>query len=378
MANNIEAALLEHLDARAAVLCFRIAENGTIARVNRYAEKLLGKEIVGTPFQGIFFGPSVPGDLAKAFSKENKDSAIPLTVKTKDNLPRTFYFTFMDLGGVKVAFGEANHEELDKLPKHFIRLNNELNNLTRELQKKNAELAQLNAIKNRFLGMAAHDLRYPMICIKEFSSFLSRENLTEDQRKVSSNIQELSGYMSSIVANLLDISKIEAGVFDLNKERIGLQAFLGETITLNNIMARKKEMEIRLQNDARIAEIWADKHKLAQVLNNLLSNAIKFSNPGNEIIVRAADEGNEIVSISVKDHGVGIPIGELDSVFKPFQKLSAKATRGETSTGLGMVIVKNIVEAHGGKIRVESEPSKGTTVSFTIPRSTPSQESAHG
>jgi signal transduction histidine kinase len=378
MPDNIDAILAEYLNTKAALLFFQVDRDEKIVRINQYAEKLFGKEIVGAPFQSIFVDFTALRDHPYSFREENQDKAIPLSVKMKDALPRTFYFILTDLGEAKVAFGEANSEELDKLQKHFILLNNELNNLTRELQKKNAELAQLNSIKNRFLGMAAHDLRFPMICIKEFSSFLLREHLTDDQMKMIASIQELSSAMNVMVEDLLDISKIEAGVFELDRGRVDLQSFLADTISLNNILDRKKGIHIHSVVDLKIPEIWADQNKLAQVMNNLLSNAIKFSKPSSEIEVRAVNEDNGSVRISIQDSGVGIPRDELDKVFKPFQRLSAKATRGETSTGLGMVIVKNIVEAHRGRIRVESELAKGTTVSFTIPCKGQAQEIAHG
>ncbi|MEI8345747.1 MAG: ATP-binding protein [Candidatus Omnitrophota bacterium] len=133
-------------------------------------------------------------------------------------------------------------------------------------------------------------------------------------------------------------------------------------------MAHQKDLRIDWACDCVAAHLWVDPQKITQVINNLLSNAVKFSHPGGKITVRAADAGADTVEISISDTGVGIPDGELSQIFKPFAKLSVKATRGEKSTGLGMVIVKNIVEAHGGTIRVESAPSKGTTVSFTVPR----------
>jgi signal transduction histidine kinase len=269
-----------------------------------------------------------------------------------------------------VIFGENIKLKEGEIVGKMNILLNELSDLNREVVRQKRELEELNAVKNRFLGMAAHDLRNPAGYIESFSSIMldsMRENLTDEQLEIMSLIYETSSFMHRIVDDLLDISKIEAGVFNLDMERIDLRAFLAKSISLNNIMAHKKGMEIDFIADTRASDIWADRYKLIQVMNNLLSNAIKFSNPGGEITVRAADDGGEAIRISIKDSGVGMPSGEMNKLFKPFNMLSVKATGGEQSTGLGMVIVKNIIEAHGGAIKVDSEPAKGTTVSFTIP-----------
>lgn len=370
VADPVDAALHEYLRAHASFLYFLLDNDSRIVEANEFALRIIGHNIVGMPFQRVFVEFCNSSGLSGSFvTKENKGK-VPLSVKSADGLPRTFYFMLFDLGDARVAFGDQDIDELDKLQKQFLSLNVELGSITRELQKKNAELAQLNAVKNKFLGMAAHDLRNPSGYIKEFSAIMlehMRDNLTEEQVKILETIHETSGYMSRIVEDLLDVAKIEAGKFDMVFEQFDLRAFLAENISFNNIMAHKKQLEIDCSCDNSVTEIFADKHKLSQVFNNLLSNAIKFSDPGGKIDVQAVNDKAKAVRITVMDSGVGIPADELKNLFKPFVRLSVKATRGEKNTGLGMVIVKNIIEAHGGTIKVESCPGQGTSVSFSIP-----------
>ncbi len=249
------------------------------------------------------------------------------------------------------------------------RLNNELANLQRELTKKNIELEKLNEEKNRFLGIAAHDLRNPLNAIQMYSEFLSDEAseiLTPEQIEFVSIIHSSSQFMLRLVNDLLDVAKIESGKLELDLTRTDLIDLIRHNVTLNNTMASKKNISIDFHYDQDIPETLVDTAKIEQVLNNLIVNAIKFSNQGSVINVKVARSGKEAV-ISVKDQGQGIPDGEIDKLFKPFQRTSVRSTGGEDSTGLGLAIVRKIVMGHQGTVWVESEVGKGSTFYVALP-----------
>ena len=216
--------------------------------------------------------------------------------------------------------------------------------------------------------MAAHDLRNPLGNILLFCEFLldDSSSFSEQQKEFITLIDYLSSFMLNLVNELLDVSAIESGSINLNIETVNIADLINKSIRFNMPSAEKKEIKLLLNNLSNSNQMQIDRNKIEQVITNLLSNAIKFSFPQSEILVQVSSNDTE-VTISVKDAGQGIPPEELDSLFRPFQKTSTKSTGGEKSTGLGLFIVKRIVEAHGGKIWAESELNKGSIFSFTLP-----------
>jgi signal transduction histidine kinase len=249
------------------------------------------------------------------------------------------------------------------------RLNNELANMQRELAKKNAELEQLNQEKNRFLGMAAHDLRTPLGIVLTYSEFLADEvgqELAEEQQEFLTVIRQSSEFMLKLVDDLLDISNIEAGRLSLDLQPADLAALVERSVALNNVLSAKKSVIISFESAGDLPKVVLDAAKFEQVLNNLLSNAVKFSPPGAHVRVRLARRGDEVV-LSVADQGPGIPAAELDRLFKPFVRGKARGTAGEKSTGLGLTIARRVVEGHGGRIWAESEEGRGSTFYVALP-----------
>lgn len=260
-----------------------------------------------------------------------------------------------------------------KLYDDLSELNNELANTQRELAKKTAELERSNELKNQMMGMAAHDLRNPLTLIQNYADFLIGDHqeeaiFTEDQYQLIKEIKGSSEYMVQIIEDMLDMSTFESGSIDLKKENYSLVELAEEAISLSRSSANKKDIVISTNLPDSPVNKVIDAHKFRQVLDNLLSNAVKFSNPGTEVEVgiNHIDETEE-VTIFVRDHGQGIPEDEIDSLFEPFSQISVEATAGEKSTGLGLAIVQKIVEAHGGKIEVDSEVGVGSTFVVKIP-----------
>jgi len=250
------------------------------------------------------------------------------------------------------------------------RLNNELVEMQRELSKKNMELGELNNLKNQFLGMAAHDLRNPLGIMINYSEFLEedKENFTEEQTDFIKKIKSLSTFMLGMVTELLDVTAIEAGSINLNLEQTDLVSLVESNVQLNKALAEKKSISLNFQSKVQSFLLSLDKGKIDQVVSNLITNAIKYSNPETEVAVFIEKNETEAI-ISVKDQGQGIEKDELQLLFKPFQRTSVKSTGGEKSTGLGLFIVRRIIEAHNGSIRVESEVGKGSTFFVALPDS---------
>jgi signal transduction histidine kinase len=249
------------------------------------------------------------------------------------------------------------------------RLNNDLVNMQRELAKKNRELDELNKLKNQFLGIAAHDLRNPLGVIMGYSDFLIeevQEILSEDQNMMLQSILASSEFMLGLLNELLDISAIESGNLNLNLVKADLGNVVRKNVELNNVIAHKKGIGIYFTQSEPMPEILFDSGKIEQVLNNLISNAVKFSQPGTCVNVTISRRDNDLI-VAVADHGPGIPEAERGKLFNPFQKTSVRSTAGEKSTGLGLSIVRNLIQGHHGKIWVESIVGEGSTFYFSIP-----------
>jgi two-component system, sensor histidine kinase and response regulator len=230
------------------------------------------------------------------------------------------------------------------------------------------KLVELNQLKNKFLGIAAHDLRNPLGAIQGFSDILLDQDigqLNEDQQECLSVINSASRSMLELVNELLDVAVIESGNLNLKLRSGSLKKLLTERIRQINIVAQKKQISLCAEL-AENPEALFDENRIGQVIDNLVSNAIKFSNSGTSIYIGLRQEGN-IARISVRDEGPGISPNDQLKLFGEFQKLSARPTGEEKSTGLGLAIVKRIIEAHHGEIEVESKLGEGSTFSFTLP-----------
>jgi PAS domain S-box-containing protein len=243
-----------------------------------------------------------------------------------------------------------------------------LANYAVQLADQNDELERVNEQKNRFLGIAAHELRSPLQFILAYSEFLvgeASDTLTDRQMQFLSIIRSSSEYVVRLVNDLLDVAKIEAGKLELNPEPTDLGALVRENVSLNRTLAAKKDVGIRLEVET-LAPLVVDPDKMVQVLNNLINNAVKYSPPGSTVDVRLHPDG-QYVHVSVRDRGPGIPEDALDRVFQPFETTKTKAPDGQKGTGLGLAIAKKIVEGHGGSIWVQSEPGQGATFHVTLP-----------
>jgi len=240
---------------------------------------------------------------------------------------------------------------------------------TQDMESVNNRLSELNIEKNRYIGMVAHDLRNPIGIAVSFSELLINEYdeiPKEMQIDFLGNINESCSYSLNLINDFLDVSKIEAEIFDLKLTEQNYLTLVERGIAQNKILAKNKSQEIVVHSDMDEIFIRCDKNKMLQVIDNLLSNAIKFSGSETKIEIKISRTENEITT-SIKDQGQGIPPDELSDLFKAFKTTSVKSTGDEKSTGLGLAIVKKIIQAHNGKLSVESKVGEGSVFSFSLP-----------
>jgi len=239
----------------------------------------------------------------------------------------------------------------------------------RQLEQKNIQLEILNQEKNHFLSIAAHDLRNPLTTIYTAADLITEElkdKTSSETKEFLEMIKQSSKFMRSLIEELLDVSVIDSGKLSIHLEPVNLMDLIRNNVALNRVIAGRKQItvEYHCANDLPVLQL--DRKKIEQVLNNLISNAIKYSFPQSKVEIHSKCVSNNLV-ISVSDEGQGIPPAEMDKLFKPFSRTSAKATSGESSTGLGLVIVRKIVEAHNGRVWAESQLKKGSTFYISLP-----------
>ncbi len=224
----------------------------------------------------------------------------------------------------------------------------------------------VDRMKTEFLSTAAHELRTPLTSIQGFSEILlNKKNLTKKEiKRFLTYINDQAVNLASIVNDLLDISRIESGKgYSLHKVTCDINEMINEIISYYDKQVEKHTFKISLPS--KTEEPFLDKDKIEQVLRNILDNAIKYFPKGGEIRITGIKENNYF-KVLVQDQGIGMMSEQVGKIFDKFYRTDTSDS-APTGTGLGMTIVKHLVEAHGGKVWVESELGKGTTVSFTIP-----------
>ena len=251
-----------------------------------------------------------------------------------------------------------------------IRFHLQRRQLLRQLKESNQKLTEVNELKNKFLGMASHDLRSPITSIRGYARILldQAKDLPEDARlDFLDSIHEISGHMLDLLSDLLNISMIESGKLDLRFVSGSLKTVVEERSRIFKFIAEQKNITIHSELD-EIPGFSFDANRIGQVVDNLLSNAIKFSPAGKDIHIFLKQNQDQAV-FSVQDEGPGISEEDQGKLFQHFQKLDVRPTGNEPSHGLGLAIAKKMVEAHRGRLNVVSAPGQGANFSFEIPMS---------
>ena len=241
--------------------------------------------------------------------------------------------------------------------------------LFNEIQDKSLQLEIANRHKSEFLANMSHELRTPLNAIIGFSEVLQERmfgDMNEKQEEYINDIHGSGKHLLSLINDILDLSKVEAGRMELDLETFNVPAAIDNALTLIKERAGRHSIELQAAVDPEISEIKGDERKVKQILLNLLSNAVKFTPEGGRITV-AARPFESMVEVSVTDTGIGIAPEDCEAVFEEFRQVGTDYTKKAEGTGLGLALTRKFVELHGGKIWVTSEVGKGSTFAFTLP-----------
>jgi signal transduction histidine kinase len=241
--------------------------------------------------------------------------------------------------------------------------------LFREIQEKSKQLEVANKHKSDFLANMSHELRTPLNAIIGFSEVLIERmfgELNEKQADYLKDIHESGKHLLSLINDILDLSKIEAGRMDLELSSFHLPSAVSNAMTLVRERAQRHGIALEIKLDERLGEFQADERKFKQILLNLLSNAVKFTPDGGRVDLAASLNG-KFLEVGVRDTGVGIAPEDQGKVFGEFVQVGRDYTRKAEGTGLGLALTKRFVELHGGTIELKSELGRGSTFTFTLP-----------
>ena len=283
-------------------------------------------------------------------------------------------------GAVAIATGRldqrievATGDELEALASEFNEMAKQLHesyaSLERKVDERTRALEIANQHKSEFLANMSHELRTPLNAIIGFSEVLQERMFGEMNEKQTEYINDIHGsgkHLLSLINDILDLSKIEAGRMELDLARFDVPSAIANALTLMRERAGRHFVSLSSSVDQRIGEIIADERKFKQILLNLLSNAVKFTPEGGKVDVRARRLDGS-VEVAVADTGVGIAPADHKAVFEEFRQLGTDYTKKGEGTGLELALTRKFVELHGGSIRLESEPGKGATFTFTLP-----------
>lgn len=255
----------------------------------------------------------------------------------------------------------------------------ELSELARKysLEKERAEAA--NRAKSEFLANMSHELRTPLNAIIGFSEMIQAGTFgplgSDRYEEYINDIHTSGNFLLNVINDILDMSKIEAGHFSLDREEIDLCPLINETVRIISLQAEEKNIAVETRIEDAM-ELYADRRAIKQVLINLLSNAVKFTSYGGRITVRARKTGAALF-MSIQDTGVGIPKSALRKIGQPFEQVENQFTKTHTGSGLGLAISRSLAELHGGWLRIRSTERVGTVVSVCIPDRNPAPNAGH-
>lgn len=235
----------------------------------------------------------------------------------------------------------------------------------------NAELARATRLKDEFLTSMSHELRTPLNAILGLAEALQEEvygELTQKQRKSMITIENSGKHLLALINDILDLSKIESGKMELQLDSVSPQSLCESSLTFVKQQAHNKKIHLSSKIPEGISNIALDERRIRQVLINLLNNAVKFTPEGGKVDLEVkGDSDQEILQFSVTDTGIGIASENIDRLFKPFVQLDSSLSRRYAGTGLGLALVRRIVELHGGSVSLLSEIGKGSRFTVTLP-----------
>jgi signal transduction histidine kinase len=240
---------------------------------------------------------------------------------------------------------------------------------TEELQKALERVSELSQLKANFISNISHELRTPLTHIKGYVELLITESLgyiTEEQRHALTISQQSANRLTSLVEDLIMISLASRGELSVKQENVDIRRLANLTVKSYAERALDRGIQLLAMVDDNVPLVQADSQKIAWVLGHLVDNAIKFTPSGGSVVVSIKCEGENLVIISVTDTGIGIPSHRIEDVFEPFHQLDGSTTRKYGGTGLGLSLVRQIVEAHGSMLEVQSTEGRGSSFKFPL------------
>ena len=272
-----------------------------------------------------------------------------------------------------IATAIENAQLYKRLQQHATELEQHVSQRTAELSQTNAELARSVRLKDEFLANMSHELRTPLNAVLGMSEALQEQtfgSLNEEQLDALSLIEESGRHLLTLINDILDLSKIEAGMLELQIDPVSVETVAQACLRLIKQTAHSKRLKVLFTLDELVPTVQADERYLKQILVNLLSNAVKFTPEGGRIGLEIMSEAAQnAVRITVWDTGIGISAEDIERLFQPFVQLDSRLARRYSGTGLGLALVYRMVELHGGSVSVESEVGQGSRFTITLPAS---------
>jgi signal transduction histidine kinase len=238
-----------------------------------------------------------------------------------------------------------------------------------EIESKSNEVLRLMAEKDKFYSIIAHDLRSPFNVFLGFTQMMA-EDLPrlrpEEIQLIAKMMRTSANNLYNLLENLLEWSRLQRGISNSNPKKLLLKKIITESISSVMPIANKKGIMVDIEIPGEIT-VFADENMLGSIVRNLTTNAVKYTEKGGNVSIAAKTVSGNSVEISVRDTGIGMSSTMVEDLFRLDVQTNRKGTDGEPSTGLGLLLCKDFIEKHGGKIWVESEEGKGSTFRFTLP-----------
>ena len=240
---------------------------------------------------------------------------------------------------------------------------------TAELQKALARVSELSQLKSNFVSNISHELRTPLTHIKGYIELLISESLgqiTDEQRHALHVSQNSAEQLEGLIEDLIMVSLAARGEMSVEHKPVDIRRLVNLVVKSAAEKAEKRGVTLHVMTDDDVPLVQADSQKIAWVLNQLMDNGIKFTPSGGRVVVNVKREGENLVVVSVADTGIGIPAERLNDIFEPFHQLDGSSTRRYGGTGLGLSLVREIIEAHGSMIEVQSLEGRGSMFKFPL------------
>ena len=240
---------------------------------------------------------------------------------------------------------------------------------TAELQKALERVSELSQLKSNFISNISHELRTPLTHVKGYIELMITESLgsiTEEQKHALQVSQQSTNRLENLIEDLIMVSLASRGELSIKQEQMDIQRIANLAVKTFTGKASERGVKLHAVIDEDVPPVQADSQKTAWVLQQLIDNGIKFTASGGSVVVSVKREGENLVIVSVTDTGIGIPPSQLNDIFEPFHQLDGSSTRRYGGTGLGLSLVRQIIEAHGSMLEVQSVEGRGSTFKFPL------------